>query len=122
MDQLSWSDVSSESVICEMTLNVESAEAAGDDKGVFSVLRLSQRSVLNTTAGLVASAMCLGGSGASVTLWENILTTLRDSVSFAGKDAFSSEPPSYESEMSTPKKDSGDKPDFALAQNVLCHS
>ena len=99
MDQLSWSDVSSESVICEMTLNVESAEAAGDDKGVFSVLRLSQRSVLNTTAGLVASAMCLGGSGASVTLWENILTTLRDSVSFAEKDAFSSEPPSDESEI-----------------------
>lgn len=121
MDQLSWIDVSSESVISEMTLNVESAEAASDDKGVSSVLRLCQTSVLNTTAGLIANAMSLGGSGASVTLWENILTALRDSVSFAGKDTFSSEASTNENNMANQTKETADKPDVALAQNVLCH-
>jgi hypothetical protein len=126
-DQMSWIDVSSESVISEMTLNVESAEAATDALAVYSILRLCQTSVLNTAAGLLSNAMTLGGSGASVSLWENALSTLRDSVSFAGKDTFM---PKDVSEMvestsekveSTSEKEPLKNPDFALAQNVLCH-
>ena len=119
MDQLSWIDVSSESVISEMTLNVESAEMATDAKRVYSVLRFCQTSVLNTTAGLLSNAMALGGSGASVTLWQSVLSTLRDSVSFAGKETFVN--PDSADGQTTPNNESIDKPDFALAQNVLCH-
>uniref|UniRef100_A0A7S3L431 BEACH domain-containing protein n=1 Tax=Amphora coffeiformis TaxID=265554 RepID=A0A7S3L431_9STRA len=119
MDQLSWIDVSSESVISEMTLDIDSAETATDAKRVHAVLRFCQTSVLNTTAGLISNAMTLGGSGASVTLWQNVLSTLRDSVSFAGKDTFVN--PAAADGQTTPKKEPSDKPDFALAQNVLCH-
>ena len=119
-DNSSWIDVSTESVVSEMMLDVESAEAATDSVRVLTVLRQCQTSVLNTAAGLIANGMSMGGAGASVSLWQNILCTLRESVSFAGKNTFVETALVGENEKEG-RKDIADKPNFALAQNVLCH-
>jgi hypothetical protein len=104
--------------VSEMTLNEESAEEATDSGRALAVMRQCQNSVLNTTAGLMTNATNAGGPAVSVTLWQSALSTLRESVSFAGKDTFVT---NVEGDSGSDKKGETEKPDYSLAQNVLCN-
>ena len=55
------------------------------DKAVLvKFLRSCQISVLDTACGFLSNAMSLGGAGAALPLWSSLLTTLDDSVTYAG--------------------------------------
>jgi len=84
IDLESWVDVSStvnESVISEVSINAEGAAlTSGSSSAAERVLTSCKASILNTVAGLISNAMGLGGAGTALALWNNVLSTLEESV------------------------------------------
>lgn len=77
-DAESWVDLSTESVVSEVSLDSPEADFVGKSK-LSTILRSCQNGALNTAAGLLSNAMNLGGMGAFLPLWHTVLENIRDS-------------------------------------------
>jgi hypothetical protein len=78
-----FSFTTNDSSINEVIVALPEASAGLDNGAVVKLLHSSQYSVLSTAVALVTNAMSHGGSGAALSLWQNILTTLEESVSYS---------------------------------------
>jgi len=90
-DLESWVDLSTESVISEVSLESASADPSGKLE-IRRILLSCQNGALNTAGGLLLNAMNLGGSGASLPLWQSVLSTLKDSRAVLEPDLTKTKP------------------------------
>jgi hypothetical protein len=119
-DSDSWvnvSSTSSASLIEEVVVVLPSDLADTDTESLVIMLHSCQKSVLNVASGLISNAMSLGGSGASISLWQCILSTFGESVVYASqKHADKNEAQDSTENLDPSKKSEG----AGLAENVLC--
>jgi len=95
VDRYSWVDVpssSDESGIGDLSSAlansaIEPDASTSGSRAVARVLKSCQKTVLNTSAGLLSNAMILGGAGAALSLWTSVLSSLEEATSYISSNA-----------------------------------
>ena len=120
-DQTSWVDLSTESVVSELSLDSPGTESS-EKLNIKKVLRSCQNGALNTAAGLLANAMSHGGAGASVPLWHSVLEAFKGSRSYLSdeklKEGILEKPDVHNGEEASDRESRTSA--VTLSHNVLC--